>query len=156
MESGSDGRPWGMVFGVQRVGITFCLMALAVVQVPWIVCTGCCEDVVMAAISVHACHMHEKDAAHGHGHAHGGPCTCGHDEPEEPAEENPATDHLLVQLPAVAAGTPVVLPDHLPTDSLRTAPGLLPPMLDAIAASGHDPTEEAPAIPRGASERLLL
>lgn len=131
-----------------------CLLALAAIQVPWIVCTGCCEDVSAPALGVHECHVHEKpDPRHDHPHDDG--CTCGHGEDETTGCHGP-TGHLLVQLPAVNAGTQVVLPARVPADLAAAASYDLLTSAAGAAQNARHPPDAALTGPRGASERLLL
>jgi hypothetical protein len=146
-----------MVCAVQRIGVTLCLMALAAIQIPWIVCTGCCEDVSMSAVRVHECHVHAaEDTRHAHHDHHDHGCACEQGGDETPDHEHRSTEHYLVQIPAVASGAPVVLPDHLPTGATVAAADLPSPAAAATWTSAHDPPEASLAVPRGASERLLL
>lgn len=149
-------------------GLTLTLAALAAVQIPWIVCTSDCQQIVTRSAE-HACHAHAHhghghDHAHHHGHDHGHvhahvhhmPCFLDHEDlhdDETPDHEH--GDHQAYLLPLLETGQSVELeaPAWLALfASVPTAPARMTES-DSLALREED---DRPGVPPAATERLLL
>lgn len=143
-----------MVCTVQRVGITFCLLALAAIQIPWIVCTEDCHGGSVAIVVEDATHVHvaHKDGHHHDGGPHDHGCGC-----DEEHENHCGGDHLLVQIPAVAPGAAAHLAPHakLTMHALALAPSVAAPLTCAREAVAS-PEAAPPPFPPACTEALLL